>query len=126
MPSGTDLGAVMSEARGDHRACAPDNLQRILLDVSHATASHRDLQSLLDELAGLLRRVARFDRLAIGLHDPERAVMRLHPIVSIGPTYPTTLELPVAASPAGLLWQTQRPFVRPRIGAEPAFREGPR
>ena len=119
MPSGTDLGAVMSEARGDHRACAPDNLQRILLDVSHATASHRDLQSLLDELAGLLRRVARFDRLAIVLHDP----MRLHTIVSIGPTYLTTLELPVADSPAGLVWQTQRPFVVPRIDEEPGFSE---
>src|SRR5213080_169117 len=123
MPSGTDLGAVMSEARGDHRACAPDNLQRILLDVSHATASHRDLQSLLDELAGLLRRVARFDRLAIVLHDPERDVMRLHTIVSIGPTYLTTLELPVADSPAGLVWQTQRPFVVPRIDEEPGFSE---
>src|SRR3989454_8873 len=99
MPSRTDLGAVVSEARGDHRACAPDNLQRILLDVSHATASHRDLQSLLDDLAGLLRRVARFDRLAIVLHDPERDVMRLHTIVSIGPTYLTTLELPVANTP---------------------------
>ena len=123
MPSGTDLGAVVSEARGDHRACAPDNLQRILLDVSHATASHRDLQSLLDELAGLLRRVARFDRLAIVLHDPERDVMRLHTIVSIGPTYLTTLELPVADSPAGLVWQTQRPFVVPRIDEEPGFSE---
>src|SRR6184192_514059 len=123
MPSGTDLGAVGSEARGDHRACAPDNLQRILLDVSHATASHRDLQSLLDELAGLLRRVARFDRLAIVLHDPERDVMRLHTIVSIGPTYLTTLELPVADSPAGLVWQTQRPFVVPRIDEEPGFSE---
>src|SRR6184192_3672074 len=123
MPSGTDLGAVGSEARGDHRACAPDNLQRILLDVSHATASHRDLQSLLDELSGLLRRVARFDRLAIVLHDPERDVMRLHTIVSIGPTYLTTLELPVADSPAGLVWQTQRPFVVPRIDEEPGFSE---
>ena len=123
MPSRTDLGAVMSAARGDHRACAPDNLQHILLDVSHATASHRDLQSLLDELAGLLRRVARFDRLAIVLHDPERDVMRLHTIVSIGPTYLTTLELPVADSPAGLVWQTQRPFVVPRIDEEPGFSE---
>ncbi len=123
MSSGTDLGAVVSEARGDHRACAPDNLQQILLDVSHATASHRDLQSLLDDLAGLLRRVARFDRLAIVLHDPERDVMRLHTIVSIGPTYLTTLELPVADSPAGLVWQTQRPFVVPRIDEEPGFSE---
>src|SRR5438552_17916956 len=123
MPSGTDLGAVMSEARGDHRACAPDNLQRILLDVSHATASHRDLQSLLDELAGLLRRVARFDRLAIVLHDPERDVMRLHTIVSLEPTFTTDLELPVPESPAGLVWQTQRPLVVPRIVRETRFAE---
>src|SRR5881296_96476 len=123
MPSGTDLGAVMSEARGDHRACAPDNLQRILLDVSHATASHRDLQSLLDDLAGLLRRVARFDRLAIVLHDPERDLMRLHTIVSLEPTLTTDLELPVSESPAGLVWQTQRPLVVPRIDRETRFPE---
>src|SRR6266550_3874327 len=115
--------AMLSEARADHRACAPGNLHRMLLDVSHATASHRDLKSLLCDLAGLLRRVARFDRLAIVLHDPERDVMRLHTIVSIGPTYLTTLELPVADSPAGLVWQTQRPFVVPRIDEEPGFSE---
>src|SRR5881396_543198 len=115
--------AMVSEARADHRACAPGNLHRMLLDVSHATASHRDLKSLLCDLAGLLRRVARFDRLAIVLHDPERDVMRLHTIVSIGPTYLTTLELPVADSPAGLVWQTQRPFVVPRIDEEPGFSE---
>src|SRR6266480_6112999 len=123
MPSGTDLGAVVSEARGDHRACAPDNLQRILLDVSHATASHRDLKSLLCDLAGLLRRVARFDRLAIVLHDPERDVMRLHTIVSLEPTFTTDLELPVPESPAGLVWQTQRPLVVPRIDRETRFAE---
>src|SRR2546429_8773414 len=123
MPSRSDLGAVMSEARGDHRACAPDNLQRILLDVSHATASHRDLQSLLDELAGLLRRVARFDRLAIVPHDPERDVMRLPTIVSLEPTFTTDLELPVPESPAGLVWQTQRPLVVPRIDRETRFAE---
>src|SRR3989441_6521530 len=126
MPSGTDLGAVLSEARGDHRACAPDNLQRMLLDVSHATASHRDLQSLLCDLAGLLRRVARFDRLAIVLHDPERDLMRLHTIVSLEPTFVTDLELPVPESPAGLVWQTQRPLVVPRIDRETRFAEGGR
>src|SRR5438876_10480114 len=34
----------------------------MLLDVSHATASHRYLKSLLCDLAGLLRRVAARDR----------------------------------------------------------------
>jgi len=115
--------AIVSEPRGDHRACAPGNLYRMLLDVSHATASHRDLKSLLSDLAGLLRRVARFDRLAIVLHDPEREVMRLHTIVSLEPTFASDLELPVPESPAGLVWQTQRPLVVPRVDDETRFAE---
>src|SRR5438128_11407671 len=95
----------------------------MLLDVLHATASHRDLQSLLCDLASLLRRVARFDRLAIVLHDPERDLMRLHTIVSLGPTFTTDIELPVPESPAGLVWQTQRPLVVPRIDRETRFAE---
>jgi formate hydrogenlyase transcriptional activator len=95
----------------------------MLLDVAHATASHRDLQSLLGDLSGLLRRVARFDRLALVLHDPDRDLMRLHTIVSLSPTYITDLELPVPRSPAGLVWQTQRPLVVPRIDAETRFPE---
>jgi len=110
-------------ARDEHRACAAGNLHRMLLDVSHATASHRDLQSLLRDLAGLLRRVARFDRLAIVLHDPDRDLMRLHTIVSLSPTFTTDLELPVPESPAGLVWQTQRPLVVPQIDAEMRFPE---
>src|SRR2546429_1863659 len=113
--------AMVSEARADHRACAPGNLHRMLLDVSHATASHRDLKSLLSDLAGLLRRVARFDRLALVLHDPERDLMRLHTIVSLEPTFTTDIELPVPESPAGLVWQTQRPLVVPRIDGETRF-----
>src|SRR2546429_7744451 len=118
--------AMLSEARADHRACAPGNLHRMLLDVPPATASHRDLQTLLGDLAGLLRRVARFDRLAIVLHDPERDLMRLHTIVSLEPTFTTDLELPVPESPAGLVWQTQRPFVVPRVDAETRFPEARR
>src|SRR5213596_239989 len=95
----------------------------MLLDVLHATASHRDLQSLLCDLAGLLRRVARFDRLAIVLHDPDRDFMRLHTIVSLEPTFTTDLELPVPESSAGLVWQTQRPLVVPRIDGETRFPE---
>src|SRR5437867_6215515 len=115
--------AMVSEARADRRACAPGNLHQMLLDVSHATASHRDLKSLLCDLAGLLRRVARFDRLAIVLHDPGRDLMRLHTIVSLSPTFTTDIELPVPESPAGLVWQTQRPLVVPRIDGETRFTE---
>src|SRR5438132_10982052 len=100
--------AMLSEARADHRACAPGNLHRMLLDVSHATASHRDLKRLLCDLAGLRRRVARFDRLAIVLHDPARYVMRLHTVVSPEPTFTTHPELPVPDPTAAVLSRTQR------------------
>jgi len=113
--------ASVRELRDDRRACARGNLQRILLDVSHATASHRDLKGLLGALAGLLRQVGRFDRLAVVLHDPERDHMRLHTLVSPEPTFMTDLDLPVPESPAGLVWQTQRPLVVPRIDAEKRF-----
>jgi formate hydrogenlyase transcriptional activator len=113
--------ATAREAGDDRRACARGNLHRILLDVSHATASHRDLKSLLGALAGLLRQVGRFDRLAVVLHDPERDRMRLHTLVSPEPTLLTDLDLPVPESPAGLVWQTQRPLVVPRIEAEKRF-----
>src|SRR5262249_9911610 len=93
----------------------------ILLGVSHPIASHRDLMSLLGDLAGLLRRVARFDRLAIVLHDAERDRMRLHTLVSSEPTFMTDLDLPIEESPAGLVWQTQQPLVVPRIDAESRF-----
>src|SRR5690349_8454087 len=112
---------MAGEVRADRRACAPGDLHRMLLEVSHATASHRDLKSLLCDLAGILRRVAHFDRLAIVLHDPEREVMRLHTIVSVGPTSASDLELPVPASPAGIVWRTQRPLVIPRVADETRF-----
>ena len=95
----------------------------MLLDVSHATASHRDLKSLLGDLPGLLRPLARFDRLALVLHDPERDLMRLHTIVSTGPTFIRDLELPVSESPAGVVWQTQRPLVVPHLEDETRFPE---
>src|SRR5438034_7391088 len=49
--------------------------------------------------------------------------MRLHTIVSLEPTFTTDLELPVSESPAGLVWQTQRPLVVPRIDRETRFAE---
>src|SRR5207253_3885888 len=62
---------------------APADLNRMLLDVSRSTASHRDLPSLLRDLLGVLRGVARFDRLGLVLHDPVRDVMSLHTIAAV-------------------------------------------
>jgi formate hydrogenlyase transcriptional activator len=121
--SSPNAEATVTPVQDELRACAPVNLHGILLDVSRATASHRDLKSLLGDLVGLLRRVARFDRLAIVLYDPERDLMRLHTIFSLDPTAATVLELPVDRSPAGLVWQTQKPLIVPRIETEQRFSE---
>ena len=118
----TTVDATTRDVRGaDRRSCVQGNLHRILLDVSHAIASHRNLKSLLGDLAGLLRRVARFDRLAIVLHDPERDRMRLHTLVSSEPTFMADMDLPIDESPAGLVWRTQQPLVVPRIEGETRF-----
>src|SRR5919204_4939471 len=66
---------------------APADLNRTLLDVWRATASHRDLPSLLRDLLGVLRGVVRFDRLGLVLHDPARDVMRMHTIAAARPPH---------------------------------------
>ncbi|HYC23918.1 MAG TPA: sigma 54-interacting transcriptional regulator [Candidatus Bathyarchaeia archaeon] len=98
-------------------------LYGVLLEVLRATASHRDLPGLLRELASILRRVARFDRLGIVLHDPARDVMRLHTLAAFGPTQITEVELPTEESPAGIAWQTQQPIVVQSIEREARFAE---
>src|SRR5213593_1529665 len=116
-------GALASKARADHRAGtgAPGNHPRMLLDVSRATASHRDLPSLLRDLAGLLRRVASFDGLGLVLHDPASDVMRVHTLVGLRPVPQAENGLAVAESPTGLVWRTQQPLVVPRIDRETRF-----
>src|SRR5213080_1903220 len=100
---------------------APADLNRTLLDVSRSTAAHRDLPSLLRDLRRVLRGVARFDRLALVLHDPARDVMCLHTIAAAHPALRTTVELPPPESPSGVAWQTQRPVVVSSIDRETRF-----
>src|SRR5438876_11132016 len=100
---------------------APVELNRTLLDVSRSTASHRDLPSLLRDLRRVLRGVARFDRLALVLHDPARDVMCLHTIAAAHPALRTTVELPPPESPSGVAWQTQRPVVVSSVARDTRF-----
>jgi formate hydrogenlyase transcriptional activator len=92
-----------------------------LLDVARATASSRDLQSLLDDLVEVFGRVIRFERVAIVLHDPVADLMRLHVVAARHSPLATTVELPVAEAPAGIAWQTQQPVVIPDIDRETRF-----
>jgi formate hydrogenlyase transcriptional activator len=117
-----ELPAHEPVEHADH-ARGRGDLARLWVDVSRATASHRDIESLLRDLAGVLRRVARFDRLSLVLHEPARDVMRLHSVAAFQPTVTTAIELPIAESPAGLVWETQRPLVVPSIDRESRYPE---
>jgi formate hydrogenlyase transcriptional activator len=56
--------------------------------------------------------VARFDFLALVLHDAASNTMRLHVLETCEPVPPgTVIVLPPEEDPAGLVWQTQRPLV---------------
>jgi formate hydrogenlyase transcriptional activator len=92
-----------------------------LLDVLRSISSHRDLASLLRELAGLLRSVAHSDRLLLVLHDPARDVMRLHTIAGTDTPRMTVTELPIGETLSGLVWKTQRAVIVPSIAAETRF-----
>ena len=108
---------------GDQVAVAVDNVfhhqeltherdrLRLLLEVSEAIASHRDLEELFRDLAQRLPEIVPFDYINAVLHEPARDVMRLWLLVTSTPsTISPGLELPVEESPGGLVWKTQQPL----------------
>ncbi|HEV3468508.1 MAG TPA: sigma 54-interacting transcriptional regulator [Pyrinomonadaceae bacterium] len=93
-----------------------------LLAVTEAVISHRELPDLFRALAAELRRVARFDYIAVLLHDPERGAMRLHLQESDEPSpVEPGWEIPVGESAGGWVWQTQQPLVVHDLSAEERF-----
>ncbi len=99
---------------------APD-LTQALLDVSSSTASCRNLECLLHDLGAVLRRFARFDRVAIVLYDQKRDLMRLHTLAALQTPLVTESELAVEDSPAGVAWRTQEPVMLANLDRETQF-----
>src|SRR5262245_7388652 len=97
------------------------DLHRTLFEVLRATASHRDLESLIRDLTCVLQRVAPFDVLRLVLHDPEHDLMRLHTLAGVHPVATTPLEVPTSESPSGLAMLTQRPVVVADIDRDARF-----
>jgi len=114
-----DASPKVEPSAGRGAAVVDPELHRTLLDVLRAVASHRDLQTLLRELFDVLQRVVPFARVTLVLHDPGPDIMRLHALA--GPAVPYVVELPVAESPAGIAWQTQRPLVLEHIDRDTRF-----
>ena len=95
---------------------------RALLEVSESIALHRDLADLFHDLAGRLHRVVRFDFLSLVLHEPSRGTMRLHVLETLEPAaIEAGMESHISEGPAGIVWQTQRPWVHPDITRETRY-----
>ena len=83
-----------------------------LLEVAQAISAQRDLDQLFRDLAYRLPRVVQVNFVALSLYDAAKNAMRLHTIQA---NVPADLvgghESPVDESPAGVVWQTQRPLL---------------
>ena len=92
---------------------------RLLIQVSEAIATHRDLTSLFRDLAKRLPGIVPFEFISLHLHDPEKNVMRIHMLgTADADSIPPGLEVPVEGSFAGIAFTTEQPvMVRNRAEA---------
>jgi len=93
-----------------------------LLEVSEAIAHQRDLPALFHELAIRLHSVVDFDFLTLLLYDSAKNVIRLHVLEAReARETPQDAEYAIADHPAGLVWQTQQPYVVPDAMSDERF-----
>ena len=101
---------------------------RLLLEVSEAIVSHRDLSALFRDLAQRLPTVAPFDFIGLILHDPTKNVMKVHVLETAATHHLNTrldgLELPIEESSSGWVWTHQQPLIVPSLAEEPRFTMG--
>ena len=118
---------VMTSNRFDGLAIAASDAYRALLAVSEAIVAHRDLSSLVHELAAQLHQVLHFDGLALVLHEEASNTMRLHVLEASEPApHHSELVFHVEDDPAGLVWQEQQPLITSsaaELGRWPEFLE---
>lgn len=94
---------------------------RTLLDVSQSLASQYDLDGLFRHLSEQLRLVIDFEAVIITLYDPQTEQMRRYLLSStISSFNDLTPDVSVEHSLAGLVWQTQKPYLlnRPEDAAD--------
>jgi len=101
---------------------------RLLLEVSEAIVSHRDLSSLFRDLAQRLPTVAPFDFIGLILHDLTKNLMKVHVLETAAAHHLTTrldgLELPIEESSSGWVWTHQQPLIIPSLDEETRFSMG--
>ena len=95
---------------------------RLLLEVSEAIASHRDLKALFNELGKRLPSVVPFEFIGLILHDALRDVMKIHVIATERTErVPDGLELTMEESISAWVLKNQQPVIMPRVEEETRF-----
>jgi formate hydrogenlyase transcriptional activator len=85
---------------------------RALLEVSESLASHYDLAELFRHLSKQLRLAVDFEAVIITLYDPQTQMMRRYLLESeIAELADLAPDVAVDNSLAGLVWQSQKPYV---------------
>ncbi len=85
---------------------------RLLMQVSEAIATHRDLTALCRDLADRLPAIVPFEFIALILHDPEKNVMRIDMLgTAAADSIPPGMELPIDQSFSGLVFTQQQPVI---------------
>ena len=94
-----------------------------LLEVSQAIASHRELDRLFAELAPRLHLVVQFDFANLILYDSTHNVLKSHMLETPDPAYTCPAGDCPMETPAGMVWQTQQPWVVSSLAADTKFPE---
>jgi formate hydrogenlyase transcriptional activator len=109
----------MTTAHSDEQLNASRDQYRALLAVSEAIGSHRELPTLLHELADRLHPVVRFEYLTLLLHEAQTSTMRVHVLdTSESIPLPASVVLPLEEHPSGWVWQTQQHLIIPNVAQE--------
>ncbi len=101
-----------------------DNALQVLLAVSRAIVSQRDMHVLIRQLATELKHVARFDHLLLLLYDEAQHCLTakfLEPIELV--EIARDIFVPIEGSPAGEVWLTQQPLIIEDMATETRWSE---
>jgi formate hydrogenlyase transcriptional activator len=95
-----------------HNSPRTSDQLRLLVEVSEAIATHRDLPTLFRDLAKRLPPMVPFEFISLSLHDPVKNVMRVDMLgTADADSIPPGLEIPVDESFSGQVFKTQEPVV---------------
>lgn len=95
---------------------------RALLDVSASITTHHRLADLFRHLTQVLPSITACSTLTLALHDPDRNIMRVHPLetLRLGSTLRQS-ESPIEDIPEGWVWQHQKLFACTNVEQETRF-----